>query len=49
MTSFSHREFEDLLITQKFTLCQVVEFVYNIDIYDTSMNTAKIRIMMTHC
>ena len=37
MTSFSHSEFKDLFITQRFTLCQMVDFVYNIDIYDTNM------------
>ena len=36
MTSFSHREFKDLLIAQKFTLCQIVDFLYNMDIYDTN-------------
>ena len=49
MTSFSHSEFKDLLITQRFTLCQMVDFLYNMDIYDTNMvYTSKIRIMMTH-
>ena len=37
MTSFSHREFKYLLITQRFTLCQMVDFSYNIDIYDTNI------------
>ena len=37
MTSFSHREFEDLLITQKFTLCKMVDCLYNMDIYGTNM------------
>ena len=49
VTSFSHREFKDLLITQKFTLCQMVDFLYNMDIYDTNVETSKIRIMMTYC
>ena len=39
--SFSHREFKDCLITQKFTLCQVVDFLYNMDIYDTNMEYIK--------
>ena len=33
MMSFSHREFTDLLITQKLTLCQMVDFLYNMDIF----------------
>ena len=37
MTSFSHSEFKDLLITQRFTLCQMVDILYNMDIYDTNM------------
>ena len=37
MTSFSHSEFKDLLIIQKFTLCQMVDFLNNMDIYDTNM------------
>ena len=37
MTSFSHSEFKDLLITQKFTLCQIVDFLYNTVIHDTNM------------
>ena len=37
MTSFPHSEFKDLLITQKFTLCQMVDFLYNMDIYDTNL------------
>ena len=37
MTSFSHNEFKDLLITRRFTLCQMVDFLYNMDIYDTNM------------
>ena len=35
MTSFSHREFTDSLITQKLTLCQVMDCLYNMDIYGT--------------
>ena len=38
LMSFSHREFTDSLITQKLTLRQVVDFVYNMDIYDTNMD-----------
>ena len=41
MTSFSHREFTDSLITQKQTLCQVVDFVYNMDIHDTNMGLIR--------
>ena len=41
MTSFSHREFTDSLITQKFILCQMVDFLYNMDIYDTNMESIK--------
>ena len=41
MTSLSHREFKDLLITQKFTLCQMLDFLYNMDIYDTNMEYIK--------
>ena len=37
MTSFSQRESKDLLKTQKFTLCQMVNFLYNMDIYDTNV------------
>ena len=37
MTSFSHREFVDLLKTQKLTSCQMVGFCYNVDIYDTNI------------
>ena len=48
MTSFSHSEFKDLLITHRFTLCQMVDFLYNMDIYDTNMVYIKIRIIMTH-
>ena len=40
MTSFSHREFKDLL-TQKFTLYQMVDFLYNMDIYDPNMEYIK--------
>ena len=38
MTSFSYREFTDSLITQNLTLCQVAEFLYNMDVYDTNMD-----------
>ena len=41
MTPFSHREFKDCLITQKFTLYQVVDFLYNMDIYDTNLEYIK--------
>ena len=41
MTSFSHGEFTVSLITQKFTLCQMVDFRYNMDIYDTNMEFIK--------
>ena len=41
ITSFSHREFKDCLITQKFTLCEVVDFLYNMDIYDTNLEYMK--------
>ena len=39
--SFSHREFTDSLITQKLTLRQVVDFLYNMDIHDTNMNPIR--------
>ena len=41
MTSFSHREFTDSLITQKLTLCQVVDSIYNMDLYDTNMDPIR--------
>ena len=41
MTSFSHREFTDSLITQELTLCQVVDYVYNMDIYNTNMDPVR--------
>ena len=31
----------DLLITQKFTLYQMVDFLYDMDIYDTNMEHIK--------
>ena len=37
------------LITQIFTLCQMMEFLYDIDIYDTNMEPSEIRNMTTHC
>ena len=41
MTSFSHGEFT-VSLTQKFTLCQMVDFRYNIDIYDTNMELSNL-------
>ena len=41
MTSFSHHEFTVSLIIQKFTLCQMVDFLYFMDIYDTNMEFIK--------
>ena len=41
MTSFSHREFKDCIIPQKLTSCQVVDFLYNMDIYDTNLEYIK--------
>ena len=41
MTSFSHREFTVSRITQKFTSCQMLNFRYNVDIYDTNMESIK--------
>ena len=41
MTSLTHREFKDVLITQKFTICQMVDFSYNEDIYDANMEHTK--------
>ena len=38
MTSFSHSEFTDSLIAQKLTFCKVVNFVYNMAIYDTNID-----------
>ena len=49
MTSFSYSEFTDSLITQKLTLCQVVDFVCNMDIYDTSSITSEIRAIINCC
>ena len=43
MTTFSHSEFKNLLITQKFTLCQMVDYLNNMDIHDTSMVYIKNR------
>ena len=39
MTSLSHREFTDSLITQKLILCQIVDFFYNVVTYDTNMES----------
>ena len=36
--SFSHREFSNLLLAQKFTFIRKVEFWYNMDIYHTNFN-----------
>ena len=41
MTSFLHRKFTDSLITQKLTLCQVVDFLYNMNIYDTNIDPIR--------
>ena len=41
MTSFSHREFTVSLINQKFTLCQMVDYRYDMDIYDSNMESIK--------
>ena len=50
MTSFSHREFTVLLTTQKFTLFQMVDFRYNMDMCMIQIwSSSKIIIIMTHC
>ena len=46
--SCSHSEFKDLLITQKFTLYQMVEFYIIWILMIQIWYTSRIRIMMTH-
>ena len=42
MTSFSHCEVSH--ITQKYTICQMVDFQYNMDIYDKFGDTIFISL-----
>ena len=36
-----HREFTDSLKTQELTVCQVVDFLYNMDTYGKNMDPRK--------
>ena len=38
MKSFSHREFTDSIIIQELSLLQVIDFLYNMNIYGTNMD-----------
>ena len=49
MTSFSHREFKVSIITQKFTLFQIVDFVIIWMCMIQIWSSSKIMIILTHC